>query len=79
MSFNHRDWKPAEQLFEEAGVMYSWYQVDGFTAYQYTLTYEPLNVVVPRTVYIMGSQGDFNTLLAHWNRGDDGWDGWICS
>ena len=72
MTFDHRGWKPAEQLFEEAGVMYSWNQVDDFTAYHYTLTYIPAGVEFSRTVYIMGS--DIDTLLAHWNRGDD----WEC-
>lgn len=68
MSFNYGDWKPEEELFEEAGVMYSWNFVDGFTAYHYKLVYVPTGLRVPRTVYIMGS--DIDTLLAHWNRGE---------
>ncbi len=69
MSFNYGDWKPEEQLFEEADVMYSWNQVEGFTAYQYTLIHVNTGKRIPRTVYIMGS--DIDTLLAHWNRGTD--------
>jgi len=73
MNFSHINWKPVEQVFEEAGVMYSRDQVDGFTAFRYTLTHKPLNVTIPRTVYIVGSRDDFNALLSHWNRYDDEW------
>lgn len=60
-------WRAKEQLFEEAGIMYSWEPVDNFTLFHYTLVYVPKNIRIPRTVYLFGTE--INVLLDHWNRG----------
>lgn len=58
-------WRPKEELFSEAGVVYSHEQVDGMTAHRYTSQHARLGIELKHTVYVMG---DFDTLLAHWNR-----------
>lgn len=60
-----------EELFEEAGVVYSHEYEADMTAHHYTSRHERLGIEVKNTVYVMGDTAAerlFDTLLAHWNR-----------
>ncbi len=60
------DWQPDEPLIlEEAGVVYSFDAVDGWTSYSYNAIYKNLTIH-SRRVYT-SSREDFLALLAHWN------------
>lgn len=63
---NYGDWRPATELFEAAGVVFSHSQEDDMKAYHYTAKRKDLTI--PRVVYVLGDRESFLTLLAHWNK-----------
>ena len=68
-----RDWKPKQQIFEEAGVVYSREHQPEFTAFEFSAERpeaprgQAWGKVWASHIWVLGDKADLETLLAHWN------------